>query len=91
MEGDAASYNAAVDGYNEYLREAQDYLQCIVKEGSADASQAFPALVKKSIAEKQREIEVNIQTARRYLDMSRHGMGPASPLIDDPGGAEPGH
>lgn len=91
MEDDAASYNAAADRYNEYLREAQDYLQCMVKEGSADVSQAFPAVVKKAIEEKQREIEVNIQSARRNLDMSRHGMGPTSPIISPSGDPETSH
>ncbi len=75
------SYNAAVDRFNEYVREAQDYMQCIVKEGSADASHAFPALVKKTIDASQRDIETNIQTAKRNLQMSRRGMGPAMPVI----------
>jgi hypothetical protein len=81
MDSDVASYNAAVDRYNEYLREAQDYVQCIVKEGSADAGQAFPALVKRAIETKQREIQMNIQTAQRNMQMSRRGMGPTAPII----------
>jgi hypothetical protein len=81
MESDTMSYNAAVDRYNEYVREAQDYMQCIVKEGSADASQGFPALLKKAIDAKQREIEMNIRTAQRNLQMSRRGMGPTAPII----------
>jgi len=88
MGSDDTSYNEAVDSYNDYVQEAQEYMQCIVKEGSADASQTFPALVKKTIDAKQREIEMNIQTAQRNLQMSRRGMGPSMPVIgprDDTG------
>lgn len=75
------SYNAAVDDYNNYVQEAQDYLQCLIKEGTADANQTFPAVVKKTIDTQQRMIELNLQTAKRNLEMSRRGMGPSMPVI----------
>lgn len=81
MGSDDASYNASVDAYNDYVHEAQDYLQCLIKEGTADANQAFPAVVKKTIDAQQRMIEMNLQTAKRNLEMSRRGMGPSMPVI----------
>lgn len=91
MASEVDSYNAAVERYNEYVREAQDYMQCIVKEGTADASQAFPALVKKSIDARQREIEMNIQSAQRNMQMSRRGMPPTMPVISPSPGGDMGH
>lgn len=88
MGSDDTSYNAAVDDYNNYVQEAQSYMQCLLKEGTADANQAFPAIVKKAIDAQQRTIEMNLQTAKRNLDMSRRGMGPSMPVIgprDDTG------
>ena len=91
LESETASYNAAVDRYNDYLREAQDYMQCIVKEGSGDVSQAFPALVKKAIAEKQMVIETNIQMAQRNMQISRRGMRPTTPVISSSPRDDMGH
>jgi len=81
MGSDDTPYNAAVDDYNNYVREAQDYLQCLIKEGTSDANQAFPAIVKKTIDAQQHTIEANLQTAKRNLEMSRRGMGPHMPVI----------
>lgn len=81
MGSDDTSYNAAVDDYNNYVQEAQDYIQCLIKEGTADANQAFPAVVKKTIDTQQRAIALNLQTAKRNLEMSRRGMGPSMPVI----------
>ena len=90
MGSDVESYNAAVDRYNSYVSEAQDYMQCIAKEGTADASQSFPALVKKTIEARQREIERNLQTAQRNMQMSRRGMPPTMPVIA-PSGHDTSH
>jgi hypothetical protein len=81
-----ASYNTGVERYNQYVREAEAYMACITKEGSADIH-AFPAVVKKAVDAQQHDIEANLQTAKGALEASRHSipspkMGMSAPSHD---------
>jgi hypothetical protein len=83
------SYNTGVGQYNQYVRDAEAYMQCITREGSADIH-AFPALVKKAVDAQQREIEANLATAKRTLDASRHTVPPPKMGMSAPG-HDPAH
>ena len=84
-----SAYNAAVSQYNDYVRTAEAYMQCITKEGSADIH-AFPAVVQKTVDAQQRAIQANLETAKHSLESARHGLPAATSGINPPG-HQPAH
>ena len=79
-----SAYNAAVSQYNDYVRTAETYMQCITKEGSADIH-AFPAVVQKTVDAQQRAIQANLETAKHSLESARHGLPAGASGITPPG------
>lgn len=65
------SYNRAVRDFNAYLARVQDYKNCVIDQGKADAAYSFPALVTKATQKVNEEVDREARRAREELDLAR--------------------
>jgi hypothetical protein len=68
---DVVTYNLAVDEYNRYLQEIDEYKECIIAEGKADITHGFPDLVVDGAKEAESEVDEEANRAKRSLELAR--------------------
>ena len=71
MAYDAASYNQAVDEFNNYLSSVDRYLNCVVQEANADIQNNVPKIIKQGVKDAESEMRRKISSLKSQLEMAK--------------------
>jgi hypothetical protein len=69
-----SDYNFAVDRFNSYLREVEEYKQCLINDAKSDIQDRFPAIVVKGAKAESEQVDDDVQSTRQSLDLARSGV-----------------
>jgi hypothetical protein len=68
-----SGYNLAVNEFNDYLQRAREYKECIVNDAESDIGDRFPALVIKEVKAETEQVDEDVESTRRSLDLAKIG------------------
>jgi hypothetical protein len=71
MTYDVASYNQAVNEFNNYLDRVDRYLACVVQEASTDIQQNVPRIIKQGVKDVKGETQQKVRALKSQLEMAK--------------------